>query len=93
VESHLATVGRPSLRGRGAECAVVDRMIAAVRAGDSRTLVVRGEAGIGKSALLEYAAASASDLRVARAVGVESEMELPFATLHQVCAPMLDHLR
>ena len=67
-------------------------MIASVRAGQSRTLVVRGEAGVGKTALLGYAVQSASDLRVARAVGVESEMELPFAALHQVCAPVLDQL-
>jgi DNA-binding CsgD family transcriptional regulator len=67
-------------------------MIASVREGQSRTLVVRGEAGVGKTALLEYAVESASDLRIAQAVGVESEMELPFAALHQVCAPMLDHL-
>jgi len=53
-------------------------------------LVVRGEAGIGKTALLEYAIESASDLRIVRAVGVESEMELAFAGLHQLCAPMLD---
>ena len=50
-------------------------------------LVVRGEAGIGKTALLEYAIESASDLRIVRAVGVESEMELAFAGLHQLCAP------
>ena len=55
-------------------------------------LVVRGEAGIGKSALLAYLAGAASDLTVVRAVGVESEMELAFASLHQLCAPMLDRL-
>jgi hypothetical protein len=65
------------------------KMLASVREGQSRTLVVRGEAGVGKTALLEYAVQSASDLRVARAVGVESEMELPYAALHQVCGPML----
>jgi DNA-binding CsgD family transcriptional regulator len=67
-------------------------MLASLREGQSYTLVVRGEAGVGKTALLEYAVQSASDLQVARAVGVESEMELPFAALHQVFAPMLDHL-
>ena len=81
-----------SLRGRGVECAQLDEMLSSVREGRSRTLVVRGEAGVGKTALLEYAFKSASDLRVARAVGVESEMELPFAALHQLCAPMLDQL-
>ena len=55
-------------------------------------LVVRGEAGIGKTALLRYLIESASDLTVARAVGVESEMELPFASLHQLSGPMLDRL-
>ena len=67
-------------------------MIAAIRRAESRTLVVRGDAGVGKTALLEYALESATDLRVLRAVGVESEMELPFAVLHQLCAPMLDGL-
>ena len=55
-------------------------------------LVVRGEAGVGKSALLEYVAGAAADMRVARAAGVESEMELAFASLHLLCAPLLDRL-
>jgi DNA-binding CsgD family transcriptional regulator len=80
------------LLGRRNERAVLDRMLEGVRAGRSGTLVVRGEAGVGKTALLEYAIESASDLWVVRAVGVESEMELPFAALHQLCAPMLDRL-
>ena len=85
--------GSPNrLRGRKSECAALDGMIAAVRGGESRALVVRGDAGVGKTALLEYAVESASGLRVLRAVGVESEMELPFAALHQLCAPVLDHL-
>ena len=54
--------------------------------------MVEGEAGVGKTALLDYAIGSASDLRVLRAVGVESEMELAFAALHQLCAPVLDRL-
>ena len=62
------------------------------RRGESRSLVVRGEAGIGKTALLEYLVESASDLTVVRAVGVESEMELAYASLHQLCAPLLDRL-
>src|SRR4029453_7881028 len=62
------------------------------RGGESRSVVLRGEAGIGKTALLRYLRASASDLTVARAVGVESEMELAFAGLHQLCAPMLARL-
>jgi DNA-binding CsgD family transcriptional regulator len=76
------------LRGRQDECAVLDGLLRDVRGGRSGALVVRGEAGIGKTALLEYAIESASDLTIARAVGVESEMELPFAALHQLCAPL-----
>jgi DNA-binding CsgD family transcriptional regulator len=67
-------------------------LVASVRRGESRSLVLRGEAGIGKTALLEYVIESASDLTVARATGVESEMELAFASLHQLCAPLLDSL-
>ena len=84
--------GGPTLRGRRDECAELDRLREGVRAGRSGVLVVRREAGVGKTALLEYAVASASDLRVLRAVGVESEMELAFAALHQLCAPLLDRL-
>ena len=64
----------------------------AVRAGESRVLVVRGEAGVGKTALLDYLLEQARGCRVARASGVQSEMELPFAGLHQLCAPMLERL-
>src|SRR3954467_13276208 len=82
---------RTSLRGRSRECAALDSLVLAVRQSDSRSLLLRGEAGIGKTALLEYLVESAAaDVTVARAVGVESEMELPFASLHQLCAPMLD---
>ncbi len=80
------------LRGRAAECAALDRLLEDVRRGESRSLVLRGEAGIGKTALLQYLLESAADLTVVRAVGVESEMELAFASLHQVCGPMLDRL-
>ncbi|MEA2234907.1 MAG: hypothetical protein QOD83_4723 [Solirubrobacteraceae bacterium] len=80
------------LRGRRDECAVLDLLLKAVRGGRSGALVVCGEAGIGKTGLLDYAIKSASDLRIARAVGVESEMELPFAALHQLCAPLHDRL-
>src|SRR3954454_7015716 len=80
------------LRGRRAECAVLDRVLDVARAGRSRALGGEGEAGVGKTALLDYAVGSASDLRVLRAVGVESEMELAFAALHQLCAPVLDRL-
>ena len=81
------------LVGRRNECEVLDRLVAGVRAGQSRVLVLRGEAGVGKTALLEYLAAPAAGCRIARAAGVESEMELPFAGLHALCAPMLGRLR
>jgi DNA-binding CsgD family transcriptional regulator len=71
---------------------VLDRLLDGARAGRSGALVVEGEAGVGKTALLDYAIGSASDLRVLGAVGVESEMELAFAALHQLCAPVLDRL-
>src|SRR5215467_6198440 len=80
------------LRGRRRECGVLDRLIEALSAGESRALVVRGEPGVGKTALLEYVARRAADCRVVRAAGVQSEMELAFAGLHQVCAPLLDRL-
>src|SRR5215472_18720778 len=80
------------LVGRHAECDVLDRLLGAVRAGESRALVVRGEPGAGKTALLEYLAGRASGCRVAAAAGVQSEIELAFAGVHQLCAPMLDHL-
>ena len=80
------------LYGRRTELAALDRLLADVRAGQSRVLVLRGEAGIGKTALLDYLQEQASGFRVARAVGVESEMELAFAGLHQLCTPMLDNL-
>jgi DNA-binding CsgD family transcriptional regulator len=69
---------------------VLARFIDGVRAGESRVMVVRGEPGVGKTALLDYVAGRASGWRVARATGVQSEMELAFAGLHQLCAPMLD---
>src|SRR5215216_1425565 len=82
----------PRLLGRRTECEALDRLLAGVRAGQSQVLVLRGEAGAGKSALLEYLLGRASGRRIAPAAGVESEMELPFAGLHQLCAPMLDRL-
>jgi hypothetical protein len=71
---------------------VLDRLIDAVRAGEGRALVVRGEPGVGKTALLDYLVEHASGCRVARAAGVEAEMELAYAGLHQLLAPMLDRL-
>jgi DNA-binding CsgD family transcriptional regulator len=84
--------GVAELAGRRSECEVLDRLIEAVRGGESRALVVRGEPGEGKTALLDYVADHASGCLVARAAGVQSEMELAFAGVHQLCAPMLDHL-
>jgi len=78
------------LRGRAQQCLALDGLLADVRAGRSRPLVVCGEPGIGKTALLGYAADSAPDFRVARAEGVESEMELPFAAMHQLCGRMMN---
>ena len=80
------------LHGRRGEREMLDRLLGAVRGGQSRVLVMSGEPGVGKTALLESAIRSASGFRVARAVGVESEMELAFAALQQLCAPMLDCL-
>jgi DNA-binding CsgD family transcriptional regulator len=80
------------LLGRRSDCEVVDGLLDGARARRSGVLVVRGEPGVGKTALLEYAVDSASDLRVVRGVGVESEMELAFAALHQLCGPLLDRM-
>ncbi len=84
--------GAMELVGRHRECAVLDRLIEAVRAGESRAIVVSGDPGVGKTALLEHLSRQASGCRLARIAGVQSEMELPFAALHQLCAPMLDKL-
>jgi DNA-binding CsgD family transcriptional regulator/tetratricopeptide (TPR) repeat protein len=80
------------LVGRRSECEVLDRLLADVRAHQSRVLVLRGEAGIGKTALMEYLATTSSGCRVVRAAGVESEVELGFAGAHQLCAPVLDRM-
>jgi DNA-binding CsgD family transcriptional regulator len=83
---------RTTLRGRASECALLDDLVSAVRRGESRSLVLRGEAGIGKTALLEHLIAAAPELTVVRAVGVESEMELAYASLQQLCGPLLNRL-
>jgi DNA-binding CsgD family transcriptional regulator len=80
------------LGGRRRECDVLERLLNAVRAGESRALVVRGEPGLGKTALLDYLVEQASGCRVARVAGVEAEMELAFAGVYQLCAPMLHRL-
>ena len=88
----LVRSGVMILRDRQDERAALDGLLQRARAGQGGVLVVRGEAGIGKTALLDYAIESAPDLRMLRAVGVESEAELAFAALHQLCAPLLDRL-
>ena len=90
----LSSVSRraTTLTGRRSERAVLDRLIDAVGAGESSALVLRGEPGVGKTALLEYVVEQASGFRVVRAAGVQSEMELAFAGLHQLLASMLDRL-
>ena len=80
------------LRGRRSECRELDRLLETMHSGQSAVLVLRGEAGIGKTALLEYTAEHAEGCRVLHAGGVQSEMELPFAALHQLCAPLLGGL-
>ena len=93
MATHSPVQGRATeLTGRRRECDVLDQLIDAVRAGESRALMVVGEPGVGKTALLEYAAGRASGCRVVRAAGVQSEMELAFAGLQQLCAPMLDRV-
>src|SRR6266576_3878849 len=81
-----------ALTGRHSERDVLDRLIEALGAGESRALVLRGEPGVGKTALLEYLVEQAPGFRVVRAAGVQSEMELAFAGLHQLLASMLDRL-
>ena len=92
MTAHPRRQGRATgLMDRLSERDALGRLVEAVRAGESRALVVRGDPGVGKTVLLDYLAgqASGAGCRVARAVGVQSEMELAFAGLHQLCAPML----
>ena len=87
--------GHPRIKlvGREAECARLDQLLSEAMAQESAVLVLHGTAGTGKTALLDYAAERADGFRVVRAVGMESEMELPFAGLHQLCGPLLNHLQ
>lgn len=82
----------PKLYGRRRECDALDDLVRSARAGHSGVVVVHGEPGIGKSALLDYVATVAAGCRVLRVAGVESELELAFAGLHQLCRPLLDLL-
>jgi DNA-binding CsgD family transcriptional regulator len=84
--------GATALLGRDAECKALDGVVADVLAGRSRVIVLRGEAGSGKSALLAYFSHKFESWHVARAVGVESELELAYSGLHQLCAPLLDDI-
>ncbi len=86
-----AQIGEAELTDRRAERDVLDRLLDAVRGGESRALVVQGEPGTGKTVLLEYLVERAADCHAARTTGIQSEMELAFAGLHQLCAPLLDH--
>jgi DNA-binding CsgD family transcriptional regulator len=88
----MATQSPQGFRGRLSEREMLDRLLKNVGGGQSAVLVIRGEAGVGKTALLRYAAAQAAGFRLVQIAGVESEMELPFAGLHQLCAPMLSRL-
>src|SRR5690349_22441125 len=88
----MATPLAPGFLDRASERKVIDQLLAQGREGQSAVLVVRGEAGIGKTALLRYAARQAAGLRVAQVNGAEGEMELPFAGIQQLCSPLLDHL-
>ena len=83
---------RSGLLGRRRECAVLDNVLAEARSRWSAAVVVTGEAGSGKSALLDHVRASAVDFQVVRSCGVESEMELPYAGLHQLCSSLLGRL-
>src|SRR3954452_22758975 len=88
----MAVQRPPAFLGRSEERDVLDRLLETARGGLSAVLVIRGEAGIGETALVRYAARRAAGFRVAQIAGVEAEMELPFAGLHRLCAAMLDHL-
>src|SRR5512133_3598151 len=92
VGAGIAAQRSPAFRGRSSESELLDRLLDDARAGRSAVLVIRGEAGVGKTALMRHAADRAAGFRVAQVSGVESEGELPFAGLHQLCAPYLDRL-
>jgi hypothetical protein len=81
-----------TLLGRRAECEELDGVLADALAGRTRVVVLRGEAGAGKSALLHYVSERSDGWQRARAVGVESELELAYSGLHQFCAPLMDHV-
>src|SRR5437899_4410525 len=80
---------RPDLVGRRRECELLEKLLESARAGRGAVLVVHGEPGVGKTALLDYVVQKGDSFRIARTVGVEGEIELPFAALQQLCAPIL----
>jgi hypothetical protein len=88
----MAPPRTPAFRGRARERKALDGLLDHVREGESAVLVIRGEAGIGKTALMRYCARQASGCQLAQIHGVESEIELPLAALHQLCTPMLGSL-
>jgi AAA ATPase domain len=88
----MATHRQPVFRGRASERGTLDRLKQNVRGAQSAVLVIRGEPGVGKTALLRYCLQQASGFRVVQSVGIESEIELLFAGLHQLCSPLLDRL-
>src|ERR687894_637141 len=90
VDAHRSSSG---MVDRERERDELERLVAGVHAGQSRVLVLRGEAGVGKTALLRHLSGAAHGCRLARAAGVESEMELAFAGLHALCGHMLDRIR
>jgi DNA-binding CsgD family transcriptional regulator len=92
VEDPPLGEGLIMLLGRQSERKVLDDLLASAREGRSGALVIHGEAGVGKTALLQYAIEAASDLRVLRAVGMESEMELAFAGVRQICGPLIERI-
>jgi DNA-binding CsgD family transcriptional regulator len=92
MRAHSGSGGHaPGLTDRHVERVELDRFVDGVRAGEGRALVVRGEPGVGKTVLLEYLAGRATGCRVARVAGIQSEMELAFAGLHQLCTPLIGH--
>ena len=80
------------LRGRGGECQELRRLLSSARSGSGEVLVLRGEPGAGKTALLDHVVAQAGGFSITRVAGVESDMELPFAGLQQLCAPLSTHV-
>jgi DNA-binding CsgD family transcriptional regulator len=92
MEPMSSQSGGQRLRGRAGECETLRGLIATARSGTSQVLVLRGEAGVGKTALLEYTSELAAGFRCVHVAGVQSDMELAFAGLQQLCAPLLNHL-